>query len=774
MDREALARQLLAIYLEEVEEYVAAMNRDLLALEQATAAGRRAELIRNLFRAVHSLKGASHAVAVPSVADACHGLESVLAGVRDGERALTVELVELLFAAADAIGETAGRLRRGDSLEGAPLAGLLPRIAGLHAPGARAARSAGPEARLDGLPTQPVPEDRTVEAPIEAAVRVRADKLDVLLARTSELVVARARVEARAGEVAGLMDLLDRWEAELRAIDKPLRRLLGAGGGDAVKVGRGGATSGPRGGSSGVGRAYSPSRRVQLGLQRAWGVLQHMRRQVEQVAAGAAEDSRLLHQAAQPLGEAVHRIRMAPFGDGCEGLRRVCRDLARLEDKDVELVITGGDIELDRTILDGLKSPLVHLVRNAVHHGVEAREERMLAGKPAAGRVAVVASLRGQEVEIVVEDDGRGLDLTKIRDQATARGLRVPREPDELARVIFQPGFTTAGAVSEVSGRGVGLDVVRGQVERLHGSVDVGWRLGQGTRFTLLVPLTLTTVRALLVGVAGHTFAFAGSHVVSLMRLARAELLQIEGVPAVVLAGRPVPVVALGEVLGLRGEVLGLRGAAWPEDPLARRPAVILAVGERRAAVLVDELIAEREVVVQSLGPRLTGLPLAAGASLLASGRLAIILGAAEVLRAALADGAARPSLGPGEVTARTRRRLLVVEDVVTTRSLLRSVLEAEGFEVITAIDGADGWRALQEQGADLLISDVEMPRVDGFELTAQVRASPRFKDLPVILVTGLEDSRDRARGLEVGASAYVIKAGFDQRDLLGTIAQLL
>jgi two-component system chemotaxis sensor kinase CheA len=789
MDREQLQRRLMVTYLEEVDEYIRALDRDVVALEAAPPGPAQHALVNVVFRAMHSLKGASRAVSVETVERACHALEHRLAPVREDGEPLTPELVELLFAAVDALRDAASRLRHGGGLAGSAVEQLVARLASADPPIASPsgdAASARPEvlghgatahadatpgngasaSRPDAAGSPPEARDEIATAGIavrdaEATVRVRADKLDVVLARSAELLVARGRLEARERTLAGTAELIDRLDTDIRAVQKPLRRLL-----------RSASRSGDAGHAPvlagiGVGRAYSTPVRLESALSRIEDTVRTLKTQLERAAASEVQDVRVLRQAAVPLDEAVHRLRMFPFGDACEGLQRATRDVAKASDKHVELVIEGRDVELDRAILDGLRAPLLHLVRNAVHHGIEQPDERVRAGKPALARITVAAHLRNSQVDITIDDDGRGLDLDAIRDELRRRRMPEPADPQDLARTIFKPRFSTATQVTPISGRGVGLDVVASSVGALHGTVDVIWQPGRGTRMTLAVPLTLTTIRALAVIASGQTFAFPGTNVHKVLQLRRSDLLSIEGMPAMVVAGRPIAVWPLADVLGMP--------RATDHGARSHTPAVVVASGEKRVAFLVDELLAEQEMVVKSLGKRLAGIELVAGASILPSGKLGLILNAAAVIQRAHAPGRDRgvaPRLA--EPADARRQRLLVVDDVVTTRSLIKSLLEAAGYDVNIAADGADAWRVLNERGADVVVTDIEMPRMDGFELTRQIRGSDRFRDLPVVLITGLDSQRDKERGVAAGANAYLVKSDFDQRNLIDAIGRLV
>jgi two-component system chemotaxis sensor kinase CheA len=441
-------------------------------------------------------------------------------------------------------------------------------------------------------------------------------------------------------------------------------------------------------------------------------------------------------------------------------------DLAQAAGKEVDLHIEGGAVELDRSVHEGLKDPLRHLVRNAIDHGAEPPAERQAAGKPARARITVAAVLRGSQVEVTVADDGRGIDLEGLRRQADKRGVEVPRDAEELARLVFRPGLSTAPLITDVSGRGMGLDVVKSRVESLHGTVAVAFTPGRGTSFTLAVPLTLTTLRALLVSVGSQTFALADSHVRRLVRVDPTQLRWVEGREMAALGGPPLPVVALAELLGLPGA---------PPRSGARLPGLIIAAGPRQVVLVVEELLAAQEIVVKNLGARIRRVPYVSGATLLPSGQIALVLNAAHLIRRALAQTPGR-GIGAGVAAAapQPRKRVLLVDDSVTTRTLEKSILEAAGYEVAAAADGSAAWQLLHERGADLVVSDVEMPRMDGFALTQAIRESTRFHRLPVVLVTARETEQDKARGIQAGADAYLVKSAFDQKNLLETLAQLL
>ncbi|WNG32120.1 response regulator [Cystobacter fuscus] len=736
MDRDRLAQALMATFLEELEGHVAALNRDLLALEKATTPARAGELMNSLLRTVHSVKGASRAVSVGLIETACHRLEEVLAAV-DNQGPAHPELMELCFATADALDDAGRRLATKQDLKGTPLEELLPRLeAAAQSPESLRARALVPTppepARPAPVPAPPAAATTPPPAPVTPAsppvtappppessapaaeglpVRVSAQKLDALLARSGELRVAGLRLEGR----------VETLEAVGEELTHLRQRLTGA---EAL-------------------------------------VARRLETRLAQLGRALAADRRTLLQATSGLDEEVRRARTLPFAEGCAGLERNARDLARAAGKQVRLEVHGGALELDRSLLQGLREPLLHLMRNAVAHGVETPAERREAGKPEEGVVTLTARLRGGRVQVVVEDDGRGLDLGAIREKARARGLPVLDDAGD-ARLIFMPGLSTTEAVTSVSGRGVGMDVVRSQVEALRGNVDVSFVPGQGTRFVLDVPLTLSTLRVLLVLVSGQTFAVAGESVERLLRLDPGDVRRVEGRQLWAGPEALLPLSTLAQVLGLPAGT-----------PRPHPSALLLSAGEVHAVLGVDEVVAEQEVLIRGLGPRIRRARHVSGVAVLPDGRLAPLLNAPSLVRAAEGRTAA-VGLFPVAAAPSARRRVLLADDSMTTRALEQSILEAAGYEVLVCSDGQEAWERLQTEGADALVSDVEMPRMDGFTLTEAVRGSPRFGRLPVVLVTARSSDEDKTRGLQVGASAYLVKSAFDQSHLLETLRQLL
>ena len=759
----------MATFLGELQEHARALERDLLALEKGPESAERTELINTLFRTAHSLKGAARSVDIGIIETACHQLEEVFAAARDGQLALDGTLFELLLATADALRETGMLLERGQAVSAGPLAAVVPRLVEASSDVVAFAKAAGTPAKSvpvrsdagnTGSPADseaPVLSEAVPREPQgqESFVRLTTGKLDRLLAESSDLLLARNRLERRLEQIDQLKDAFRGLRTDWSRIGPKLRRNGDLSGGALTTQARGAVK---RGEAAGVTSAAAALTLYRDDLKR----IEH---DLEELASGFRQDCRALGRSASGLQAEVHQTRMMPLGEACEGLGRMVRDLSAPLGKAVVLVVNGSDIEIDRAIIDAIRDPLRHLVRNAVDHAIEPVEIRRDAGKSETGHITVEAVLRGAQVEISVTDDGRGLDVSAIREHARKRNLPGSESEDDLLRHIFVPGFSTAPMITELSGRGVGLDVVKTQIEALRGTVNVSSDTGYGTGFTLSLPLTLATIRALLITSGGQTFAIDTASIRQLLRVKPSEIQSLGGRSTLVRGTLPMPAARLSHLLSLPGSER-LSG----ED---LTPCVVIAAGVRDAALIVDDVQAEREMVVKSLGPRLAGLRNYSGGTVLPDGAAALILNCADLVAAAYGQVPTIPFADRVPDEAR-QQRILVADDSVTTRTMEKSILEAAGYEVMTAADGAEAWSMLQDKGADLVVSDVEMPRMDGFSLAEAIRGSHRFKEVPVILVTARESEEDRARGLRAGADAYLGKSAFDQRGLLDAVSQLL
>ncbi|HZK77681.1 MAG TPA: response regulator [Gemmatimonadaceae bacterium] len=697
--REPLAARLLAAFIDEIGEHQRSLVAEALALERDPG---NAERQASVFRTMHTIKGAARAASVPSIESLCHAVEGELAQARKAGAALTPAQISLLLATADAFADAAAELRAGRAAPEGSVAALLHRVSGKKSAAVRDA----PRKHQPVIAEMPKIVETVVE-PEAAAVAVTRDE---------HVRIGSEQLESLFSAVGELLGLASRME------DYP--QLL----------------TGDRG---------TPAE----GLSRA---------ALSTIGRRMGGDVNALRTLSSRLLQSVRLLQQSPFSEAVEILPRTVRDAAVSVGKSARLVIDGAEVEAERGVLEMLRVPLMHLARNAVDHGLESAEERTAAGKNPEGTVRVSAVIRGDRLRITVSDDGRGVDVDAIRRRLIEQRRLAPESDTEIARLMFEEGFSSRNDVNAISGRGVGLAIVHDAVEQVGGSVDVTWTKGKGTSITMEVPVSVAITRALLVDVGGYQAALPSAFVDRIERVARDRVRSMNGVSVLDGGGAPVPVVSLAARLG---EPFASDGTDAPTLVV-----VWLSALSRRLAVVVRDVIDERELVLRPV-PFNGGGDLVAGAALLPDGNVAIVLDVPGLIADRRA-GASGVSFEPAEIER--PRRILVVDDSITTRTLEASVLTASGYDVTTAVDGMDGWRLLQEGGFDLVVSDVQMPGMDGLEFCKRIRSTPAVASTPVILVTSLDKQEEKMEGLEAGADAYITKSSFDQETLLGTIRQLI
>ncbi len=750
----------MATFRAELQDHLKTLNECLLALEKGPAEQDREKLLADLFRAAHSIKGGAQAVGLPDIKTIAHCLEDVLGALQEGRLPSSPDLLDVLFAATDALEAAMAAQVKGERAPSRKMGDLLARLAaaargdfgpapsqaapereGADSPRAGADETAPPEVSQPG----PSPAPQPARAGGDETIRVDTAKLDALMSSTGELVVAQMRLEQRLGELRALQQRVDDWQRSWRQVRGNYSRLARRDGHGAE-----------------VAALLDFLRRYDRGFHGLADGVDGLLRQL-------GRDCRTLKLLSKELPDVARRTRMLPVANVFDMFPRMARDLARERGKQVDLVIEGAETEVDRHVLEALKDPVTHLVRNAVDHGIEPPEKRQRAGKPPRGTVRLRAAHQGNNVVLEVADDGAGIDLEGVRRAALKAGALSAEEAADLDQaravdLIFRPGLSTYSEPTDISGRGVGLDVVRQNVERLHGSIRVETASGRGTAFTLTLPLTLATSHVLLAETAGETVALPTAAVQRILRVEAAQVRSVEGKPVIQVEGRPVPLLSLARVLELEGDER--RPSADP-----KLLAVIVRVGDRRAAFRVDRLHGTQEVIVKGLGPQLRGVRNLSGVTVLGSGKVVVILNPSDLLGSARATPvrpeAFRPHVPP-------RRRVLVVDDSITTRALEKSILQSAGYEVLAAADGQEAWALVQSESLDAVVADSKMPNMDGFALTEKVKGEDRYRELPVVLVTSLETPADKARGLQAGADAYITKSTFDQRELLATLERLM
>lgn len=756
MDKEFHTR-LLETFRVETRERLDAVAAALITLEKSAADEQVQEIVEALFRETHSLKGAARSVGIESVESVSHGLESVFSALKRGEIAPSPALFDLFHAAVDLIGQL---LR---SLGAEPLPGINERLRQLNRRLQLAVQGhlpSGPPKTPPRVDAHETTGDRP-DAP--KTVRIAAEKLEAVLRQTEGMLAAKLAAGQRAEDLRGLGMMLVQWEKEWKRILPLLRR---------VRRGRQPVARSRNDLPAGAGEeTFAP---VLDFLDSNHATFKALAHRLDLVTQATERDHLHLGDMVQAVLEDVREAMMLPFSSLLAILPKSVRDLARDRGKEVDLVVAGESIEIDRRILEEMKDPFVHLVRNCVDHGIERPSERERQGKPPRGTISVsLTLLPGDRVEIIVADDGAGIDSARLRRAAAQLGLSSPEEAErlseeELLPLVFTSGLSTSPIIDDISGRGLGLAIVREKVEGLGGTIAVENSSGRGTIFRITVPLTLSTFRGILVEAAGQMFVVPTADVERVTRRDKREIVTVENRETIELDGEPLSFVLLGDVLELpRRE----RQA----DETEQVSLFVLTADRGRIAFGVDRVLGEQEVVVKGLGRQLRRVRNVAGASVLGTGKVVPILNSRDLAGSAVRVAAAGTGIPRGAAEEATAPgTLLVVEDSITARTLLKNILEGAGYLVRTAVDGIDALTVLKTEPVDLVVSDVDMPRLNGFELTARIRGLREFADLPVVLVTSLDSREDRERGIDVGANAYIVKSSFDQSNLLTVIRQLL
>jgi two-component system chemotaxis sensor kinase CheA len=489
----------------------------------------------------------------------------------------------------------------------------------------------------------------------------------------------------------------------------------------------------------------------------------------------ADHDRRATYGMVDALLNDTKNLLMLPSSTLLEPFFKMVRELSRDQGKEVELVVSGEAVEIDKRVLSEMRDPLMHLLRNAVDHGIEPPEQRTRAAKPPCGTIHVLVSpVEGNKIEIVVSDDGKGINPTNVNEAAVRRGIISAEEGRSLSEqealwLIFRPEVSTSAIITEISGRGLGMSIVKEKVERLGGRISLETRPGGGTTFRLLLPLTLATFRGLLVHAAGQPFIIPTANVERVLCIGVDEVRTVERRETIRLNGKVVALVRLHAVLELSQPPLQASAKSIY--------AVVLAAGEKRVAFGVDEICSEQEVLVKRLGMPLARVRNVAGATVLGSGKAVPILNADDLLKSSISGGVPAGAISESESSGAKpgdrRKSILVAEDSVTARMLIKSILESAGYHVQTAVDGVDAFTLLKTALFDVVVSDVEMPRMSGFELTEKIRADAKLAEMPVVLVTALASPEHRERGVDAGANAYIVKGSFDQGNLLDIVQRL-
>ena len=752
----ALRKKLLDVFEIEYREHLEAIRQMLARAGAADGEGPGFDL-REATRRAHSLKGAARAVGLGEVETSAHRLESLFIQVEKGESPFDRDVHQFIADSLDEIedgvvagqnGEAAAPAPQAESSAAPPANGAATAAGGMPAGDAQPASIA----RADPAPVAAAPQaSRGTVAAQDAYVRVNSENLDKLLKSAGELHADMLLQNLSSQEVSRLGEdiaaLESQWNRVWKQVETALRR-------------------GERSNLTGV----------LAGGDHLGSEIKAVTKRLRAAAQRQTKGARSLHHHLDDLERRVRSARTMPAESVFGSFRKMVRDLAGSEGKQVEVIVEGLDCEADRLVLQRVKDPVMHILRNAVSHGIESPEERERTGKTPRGRVALSVSNDHDRLKIVIEDDGRGIDFPRIAERAVELNWLTREEAavaanEALVRFVFEPGFSTAASVTKISGRGVGLSVARETVIALQGGFDVSSNAGEGTRIELSLPVSVLSRRLLLVSFKDQVYALPTESVARVMRVGAGDLVTVDGRPAVRRADSTLPLVSIGEVLGL-GDPSVASDASGISVVVVRAGTAGSAGSATHLGIAVEGFIGVNDFVVRNIDNGKGDQRLWSGIIGTEDGSPCLVLNPGAFIRREFAHS---------DIVFRNEKReadrskvVLVVDDSITTRTLEKSILEAHGYEVRLSVDGRSALSILRSDPPDIVVSDIEMPHVDGFELVRVMKSDTALAEIPIVLVTSRSDDEDREKGLRLGADAYVVKQKFDQNELLRTIRQII
>ena len=800
-DDSAFAEKLLATFRVEAQEHIDAIAAGLIELETQVSPDQHAAVVEAVFRETHSLKGAARSVDLHDIEELCQALENVFSAAKREEISLTLETFDHLHKGVTILetlfkgDEPAVREARRESKAFIPVLadiakGTVPvparkDMAGTGpGQGAVPAPESFPAVPIPGLPAGK-PEKETPSAQPETTppvvglekkippgttgsadtgtqadtIRVSATRLDSLLLQAEELGDAKRAAGQRTMDLEVLCREFLPWKRRWGLLRTPLMALR--------------RKTGPALLQKHDARLMADLHKITDFLEYNADFILNMESGLVREKMKTGTDHQFLLERTDTLINDMKGLLMMPAGSVLESFPRFVREFTHEKGKEVNLVIEGGEILMDRRILEGMKDAFIHLVRNALDHGIEKPDIREKKGKPPTGRISIrFRHYEGKKVEIFVSDDGEGIDPSRIREAAITCGTLTKEECDrlndnEILPVVFQSGLTTSRIITDTSGRGLGLAIVMEKVNKIGGTIAMDTSVGTGTSFRIILPLTLATFKGLIVTESRQTFVFPLTSVERVLQVSPESVKTVESQAVIDLGDEQVALTGLSGLLGIpRNE---------PENAPRKISAIIIGMNDKRLAITVDEIGYVQDVMIKGLGPQLVRVRNFTSATVLATGKVVPVVHAGDLVTSSVRMHAGGGAITPASAVPEGKKKqsVLVVEDSITSRMLLKNILEGGGYVVETAVDGMDGITKLRAGAFDIVVSDVDMPRMNGFALTEKIRSDKKLSETPVVLVTALDSPQDRERGIDVGADAYIVKASFDQSNLLEVVKKL-
>ncbi len=784
-------RKLKETFRIEAAEHLQSLPKGLLTIENEPNKSETKELINVIFREAHSLKGAARAVNHTVIQNICQSLENVLSSLRSEKIDLnadsfdvlynTIELIQKYITFEEELTNEKETLLLGqliDKLELLAEGQPLPEKESEPEEKAIVKEEPPPPVIEKKTKSPPPKEDVQVETPpppkkveepskeeiqkeaSDTTIRVSTNKLDAVLQQIEEMLVVKLTSGKRVAEINHIIKDFEQWELEKKRIQQDVQNLR-------QSISRQYTTQ---------GNQINPGN-VKTILEFFTWQEEHMkefRDKILNLKKETAQDYRISENIVDSLLEETKKVLMQPFNTLLEAFPLMVRDICRSVGKEVQFEIDGADIEVDRRILEEIKDPLIHLIRNSIDHGIELPKIRAENNKPPKGTLQItITQISGSNVEICISDDGAGIDINQVKKAAIRNGAVEEKDlegmdDNETLMLMFQSGVTTSEIITDLSGRGVGLGVVSEKVEKLGGQIIVETECNEGTTFRIRLPVTLATFRGIHIHVQGQGFIIPTHHMLRVLRLDRSEIKTIEGKEVVSIDGKNISFINLKEILGLPN-------LNKKEEQKEMLYIMVIRASDLTVALGVDQILNEQEVFTKNLGKQLTRVKNIAAATVMEWGKVIPILDPFDIVQSATkgtrTSSTIRKSMNN---TDEKRKTLLIAEDTVTARMLLKNILDSAGYIVKTAVDGAEAYSILMQEEIDLLLSDIEMPRMTGFELAAKVRETESLEKLPIVLCSSLSTKEDKEKGVAVGANAYIVKSSFEQSNLLETIQKLL
>ena len=757
-----MMKDLIAIFKVETEEHLTKLDNGLVELEKQPG---NVNLVSDMNREVHTLKGAARVFGFCEIQDIAHRIEDIFEEVAGKRAVFSSFIAESIFKGLDVIRAILEKIVQGKEID-VDASGMCRELeqclSGTRGvkeqkklereeEAVEAPRKSGQGKGYEGGKTLEEAVDRMGQAAIphpsahmEEYIRVPLSRVDKLLYLVGEVVINKMKASATIAQTKKLSKLSKEMQKTISGLSEAIKKEFCPQNGEVAKW-----------------------------LSQCDGQMQTLREHALQLQDHASTQAFHLDPVIDELQANMKKIKMLPLSAISDGFPRMVRDIASQQGKEVNLLISGEETELDKKVLDGIKASLIHILRNCIDHGIEEPEERVALGKERHGTIKISAFHEADNVMITVEDDGRGMDIDQIKQTALKKQV-VPSHAlegmtdKEIMNIVFMNGYSTSPVVTDVSGRGIGLDIVRRDITSLNGRVILDTAKNRETKFTLALPLTIAIIQVLLVKVQTMIFALPMLPIIESVKVPMEAVSTVEGRMAIHFREHTVPLVRLNEVLELPP-------AGDEEGEAKAEMLVVVATSlDSQVGFIVDEIVGEEEVFIKNLGKHLGKVKNVSGAIIMPTGEVVVVLDIADLV----AHSALSPSPVTGEKRApglkRKERRILVVEDAFSIRELEKTILETHGYLVDTAVDGMDALDRMTGAQYDLIVSDIEMPRMDGFELCRTLKNKEGYKDIPFVMVTALQKEEDKRRGMEVGAAAYIVKSTFEQTSLLDTIERLV